>query len=68
MPKTMGEQSAHVLNPKVIVKSTHVQSEDDIATLSSRTRLQGMVINRIEQLDNEDKKLLRAGLSGPRLQ
>lgn len=58
MPKTMGEQSAHVLTPKVIVKSTIIKSDDGIQSLGSRVRLQGMVINRIEELGREEKSQL----------
>jgi hypothetical protein len=64
MPKTMGEQSAHVLNPQVIVKTAHAASEDDVDTLRSRTKMQGLVINRIEELGSEEKDMLRQDYPG----
>ena len=64
VPKTMGEQSAHVLNPQVIVKTAHVASEDDVDTLRSRPKVQGLVINRIEELGSEEKEMLRQDYPG----
>ena len=64
VPKSMGEQSAHVLNPQVIVKTAHVASEDDLDTLRSRTKMQGLVINRIEELGSDEKDLLRKDYPG----
>jgi hypothetical protein len=58
MPKTMGDQSSHVLIPKVIVKSKHVANEDQLDALHARVQLQGMVINRIEELGSEEKEIL----------
>ena len=64
VPKTLGEQSAHVLNPRVIVKSTHTPSENELDMLRRRTRIQGLVVNRIEELGTEEKNLLRQDYPG----
>ena len=58
VPNTMGEQSAHVLIPRVIVKSTHVANEDQLDALHARTQLQGLVVNRIEALGQDERDLL----------
>ena len=58
VPTTMGDQSAHVLIPKVIVKTTHVADEEQLEPLRARSRLQGLVINRIEELGSEEKEIL----------
>lgn len=64
VPKTLGEQSVHVLNPKVIVKSTRVPSENELKPLRARTRMQGLVVNRIEALGSEEKDLLSQDYPG----
>ncbi len=58
VPPTMGEQSAHVLIPKVIVKTTHVANEDQLDALHARTQLEGLVVNRIESLGKDERDLL----------
>ena len=58
VPTTLGEQSVHVLTPKVIVKSAHVPSDDALDALRGRTKMQALVVNRIEQLGPEEKNLL----------
>ncbi|HVS35299.1 MAG TPA: hypothetical protein VMS17_06925 [Gemmataceae bacterium] len=58
VPKTMGEQSAHVLIPKVIVRCKHVANEDQLDQLYGRTQLEGMVVNRIESLGSDEKNFL----------
>ncbi len=58
VPPTMGEQSAHVLIPKVIVKTTHVANENQLDALHARTQLEGLVVNRIESLGKDERDLL----------
>ena len=58
VPSTMGEQAAHVLIPKVIIKSTHVANKEQLDSLHARTQMQGLVVNRIESLGKDERELL----------
>ena len=64
VPNKMGDQAAHVLIPQVIVKSTHASDEDHLNTLRARTRLQGLVVNRIEALGSEEREILAKDYPG----
>ena len=64
VPSSKGDQAAHVLVPKVIVKTTHVPSEDKLDGLRARTQLQGLAINRIESLGSEEKEMLAKDYPG----
>ncbi len=64
VPNTMGEQAAHVLIPKVIVKSTHVHDDNEMDAIHERTQLQGLVINRIESLSKDERGILAQDYPG----
>ena len=57
-PNTLGDQSDHVLVPKLVVKSKHVPSEDQLDRLVDRTQLEGLIVNRTEGLGSDEKDLL----------
>ena len=59
VPKTMGEQSAHVLNPQGH-RQEHARRHRRRAggRCAAARKMQGLVINRIEELGTEEKDML----------
>jgi hypothetical protein len=48
----------------VIVKTKHAPNEDQLAALRARTQLDGLVVNRIEALDADERELLHQDYPG----
>ena len=46
-------------NVNVIVKSNKVMSEADLSTLANQETIQGLIVNQIESLGSEEKKILK---------
>jgi hypothetical protein len=58
------DENAAVTTVKAVFKSTQVKSEIDIMSTFGGEKIQGMVMNKIESLGSEEKKLLSESFPG----
>lgn len=60
----LDENASAVTTVKAVFKSTQVKSESDIMSTFGVEKIQGMVMNKIESLGSEEKKLLSQSFPG----